>query len=62
MKVTPLTVAKQEVVHFLLTLSIWRVTSLAVEVVTCCNNVTTLFLLVVPSVAVTSSFVSAVPV
>ena len=56
MKVTPLTVAKQEVVHFLLTLSIWRVTSLAVEVVT------TLFLLVVPSVAVTSSFVSAVPV
>ena len=55
-KVTPLTVARQVVVHFLVTLSIVRVTSLAVDVVT------TLFLLVVPSVAVTSSLVSNVPV
>ena len=54
--VTPLTVAKQEVVHFFSTLSILRVTSLAVEVVT------TLFLFEVPSVAVTHSFVSWVPV
>ena len=54
--VTPLTVARQVVVHFLVTLSIVKVTSLAVDLVT------TLFLLVVPSVAVTSSLVSNVPV